>query len=283
MCLAPRAVKTSPDDLKVSREDGDVHGSSSGKPGSSVINDAADVDGTRCTLDAGAVECTTEETDVGEIDGGGGDGGDGGDASGGGGSGSGGGDPSGSDGGGGSEPSAPPPASEFLAFAGWAASATERATRADVAAGLSGSARVAAASLFGLNLATASLVRAATRDEKETTAPFRASPAAVPAPPAAAKPASDVASDASPRAPRDAASGTRTSDETETETETDENARLDAAALRWERAAARRRAAADLAEASVDESVDAVVRTVGAALARGSPAKRPALESKGAA
>ena len=72
---APRAVKTGPDDVKVSSEDGEIRGSSSGDPASSVINDAADVDGTHCTLEEGAVECTTEETDVGGVGGEGGGGG----------------------------------------------------------------------------------------------------------------------------------------------------------------------------------------------------------------
>ena len=114
-------MKTGPDDVKVSSEDGEIRGSSSGDPASSVINDAADVDGTHCTLEEGAVECTTEETDVGGVGGEGGGGG--GDGPGGGGSGGGDpGDPSGSDG-------ASSPASELgIAFAGWAASAAERAT-----------------------------------------------------------------------------------------------------------------------------------------------------------
>jgi len=254
VCLAPRAVKTGPDDLKVSREDGDVRGSSSGKPGSSVINDAADVDGTHCTLEEGAVECTTEEIGDG--------GGDGGDKSGEGGSG--GGSGGGSEGGSGGSPGSPSPSegssSELLTFAGWAASrSSERAARADVAAGLSGSARVAAASLFGLNLAAASLARAATRKQNETSARG----AARPAPDSlrvVAAPETETETDIS---------------NTETASRTNEDARLDAAARRWEREEARRRAAAGLAEASVDESVDAVVRTVGAALASRHAASRP--------
>jgi len=254
VCLAPRAVKTGPDDLKVSREDGDVRGSSSGKPGSSVINDAADVDGTHCTLEEGAVECTTEEIGDG--------GGDGGDKSGEGGSG--GGSGGGSEGGSGGSPGSPSPSegssSELLTFAGWAASrSSERAARADVAAGLSGSARVAAASLFGLNLAAASLARAATRKQNETSARG----AARPAPDSlrvVAAPETETDTDIS---------------NTETASRTNEDARLDAAARRWEREEARRRAAAGLAEASVDESVDAVVRTVGAALASRHAASRP--------
>lgn len=257
VCLAPRAVKTGPDDLKVSREDGDVRGSSSGKPGSSVINDAADVDGTHCTLEEGAVECTTEEIGDG--------GGDGGDKSGEGGSG--GGSGGGSEGGSGGSPGSPSPSegssSELLTFAGWAASrSSERAARADVAAGLSGSARVAAASLFGLNLAAASLARAATRKQNETSAR------------GAARPAPDsLRVVAAPAIETD----TDDTDNTDTETasRTNEDARLDAAARRWEREEARRRAAAGLAEASVDESVDAVVRTVGAALASRHAASRP--------
>jgi len=257
VCLAPRAVKTGPDDLKVSREDGDVRGSSSGKPGSSVINDAADVDGTHCTLEEGAVECTTEEIGDG--------GGDGGDKSGEGGSG--GGSGGGSEGGSGGSPGSPSPSegssSELLTFAGWAASrSSERAARADVAAGLSGSARVAAASLFGLNLAAASLARAATRKQNETSAR------------GAARPAPD-----SLRVVAAPETETETDDTDDTDTETasrtNEDARLDAAARRWEREEARRRAAAGLAEASVDESVDAVVRTVGAALASRHAASRP--------
>jgi len=257
VCLAPRAVKTGPDDLKVSREDGDVRGSSSGKPGSSVINDAADVDGTHCTLEEGAVECTTEEIGDG--------GGDGGDKSGEGGSG--GGSGGGSEGGSGGSPGSPSPSegssSELLTFAGWAASrSSERAARADVAAGLSGSARVAAASLFGLNLAAASLARAATRKQNETSAR------------GAARPAPD-----SLRVVAAPETETETDDTDNTDTEhvsrTNEDARLDAAARRWEREEARRRAAAGLAEASVDESVDAVVRTVGAALASRHAASRP--------
>jgi len=257
VCLAPRAVKTGPDDLKVSREDGDVRGSSSGKPGSSVINDAADVDGTHCTLEEGAVECTTEEIGDG--------GGDGGDKSGEGGSG--GGSGGGSEGGSGGSPGSPSPSegssSELLTFAGWAASrSSERAARADVAAGLSGSARVAAASLFGLNLAAASLARAATRKQNETSAR------------GAARPAPDsLRVVAAPETETD----TDNTDNTDTEhvSRTNEDARLDAAARRWEREEARRRAAAGLAEASVDESVDAVVRTVGAALASRHAASRP--------
>ena len=271
VCLAPRAVKTGPDDLKVSREDGDVRGSSSGKPGSSVINDAADVDGTHCTLEEGAVECTTEEIGDG--------GGDGGDKSGEGGSGggSGGGSEGGSEGGSGGSPGSPSPSSELLTFAGWAASrSSERAARADVAAGLSGSARVAAASLFGLNLAAASLARAATRKQNETSARGAARPApdslhVVAAPETETE--TSAVSDSNAVEVRARTETDTDNTDTETASRTNEDARLDAAARRWEREEARRRAAAGLAEASVDESVDAVVRTVGAALAsrHGSP------------
>ena len=270
VCLAPRAVKTGPDDLKVSREDGDVRGSSSGEPGSSVINDAADVDGTHCTLEEGAVECTTEEIGDG--------GGDGGDKSGEGGSG--GGSGGGSEGGSGGSPGSPSPSSELLTFAGWAASrSSERAARADVAASLSGSARVAAASLFGLNLAAASLARAATRKQNETSARGAARPAPdslrVVAAPETETETSAVSDSNAVEVRARTETDTDNTDNTDTETasRTNEDARLDAAARRWEREEARRRAAAGLAEASVDESVDAVVRTVGAALAsrHGSP------------
>ena len=159
--------------------------------------------------------------------------------------------------------------------------------RADVAAGLSGSARIAAASLFGLNLAAASLARAATRKQNETKAkrgaarpapetPLSAAAAVVAAPetPVVSESARDAAAETVASAVSDS-NAAEVRARTETASRTNEDARLDAAARRWEREEARRRAVAGLAEASVDESVDAVVRTVGAALAsrHGSPTR----------
>lgn len=159
--------------------------------------------------------------------------------------------------------------------------------RADVAAGLSGSARIAAASLFGLNLAAASLARAATRKQNEMKAkrgasrpapetPLSAAAAVVAAPetPVVSESARDAAAETVASAVSDS-NAAEVRARTETASRTNEDARLDAAARRWEREEARRRAVAGLAEASVDESVDAVVRTVGAALAsrHGSPTR----------
>ena len=252
VCATPNAVATGGEDLKIesgreieSSRSGNEGSSADASPSASVINDTASVDGPNCVLEDGAVQCTVHV--------GGGDGGDEG------GEGSGGGD--GDDSGDSNNSDNENENGNLLAFAGWAASAADKASQVEIAAGLAGSAKTAGATLFVLNLMTTALTRSfggkRRANDGETTGSAK--------PVALATETPIEASSSSSLASSTIAEGVAT---------TSKEHREASAALAWERGEARRRASAELASASVDESVDAVVSVVGAALARSAPEKK---------
>jgi hypothetical protein len=239
VCLAPCAVATPlSDDLSTTIENEGAFGrgaeESSARSVDVVIKDTVSVDGT---------QDVPEDIDVELTDSAGGDGGDD--------SGEGGGGDSGSGDSGDAE-SENNSGGDVAAFAGWAVSAADTVSRQEIATGLIGGAKHALASLFGLNLATAVLLRGAGRGARDGKSVETS---------AAVTPSSSAL--------------TPVTVETTPLVENTQHARGETSpAFVWERSLARRRASATAAVASYGESVDGVVNVVGTALARAAETRK---------